>query len=76
MNQGNNKLAIAVDIVVNDKSKSIKVYDGEIYVYSDETFLHKVWSFIMEYLEFVVGTILIPIIIFIYTSIKNKKKTD
>ena len=71
--KGNNKLLLSIDIIVKDKSKSIKVYDGTIYVYSDDTIFDKIIDFISNYWEFIVGTILIPLIIFLYDRFKNKK---
>lgn len=74
--KGNNNLSIVVDIIFNNKSKSIQVYDGVIYVYSDESFLIKMWNFIIEHWEFIISGLLVPTLLVILTEFKKKKKKN
>lgn len=74
LTKGNNKLSLSVDVIVNDKSKNIKVYDGIIYVYSDETIISKIINFLTDNWEFIVGTILIPLLVYMYSKIKKRRR--
>jgi len=71
--KGNNSLSLVVDIMFNDKSKSIQVYDGVIYVYSDKTFFQKLWIFFIKNWQYIFSSLLIPILIFLYKN--NKVQT-
>lgn len=72
LTKGNDQLSLIVDIVIDDKSKNIKVYDGVIYVYSNETVIDKITEFLLTNWEFIVGTILIPLIVYLYSKFGKK----
>ena len=68
LTNGNNNLSLVIDISFNDKNKSIQVYDGIIYVYSNETFLQKLGRFFIENWQYIFSSLLIPILIFLYKN--------
>jgi len=70
---GNNKLKLTVDIVVDDKTKNIEVYEDFIYVYSDKTWWNSFIDFMRENWKWVLSTLIIPFLIYMYKIRKNKK---
>ena len=73
LNKGKNKLSLIVDVIYENKSKSYQVYDGLIYVYSNETFFQKITKFIIKNWQYLLSSLLIPFIGFLYTRYKKKK---
>ncbi len=76
LTSGNNKLILSVDIVVDDKSKSIEVYDGDIFVFSDKSFFGNILLFFKEYWEPILGVltvVIIPVFTYFYRKYKKKK---
>ena len=73
INKGNNKLSLAVDVMYGDKSKSYQIYDGIIYVYSNETFFQKITKFLVKNLQYILSSLIIPFGVFLYTRYKKKK---
>ena len=69
---GNNKLKIIVAIIKNDSRKET-VYEDTILVKSN-IFL-SIKLFIIEYWQYLISTILLPFIIFLYNKYKENKKT-
>lgn len=74
LNKGKNKLSLVVDVIYDNKSKSYQVYDGLIYVYSNETFFQIITKLIIKNWQYLLSSLLIPFGIFLYT--KYKKKND
>jgi hypothetical protein len=74
LNKGNNKLSLAIDVMYGTNSKSYQVYDGLIYVYSNETFFQKITKFILKNWQFILSSLLLPFGIFLYNKYKNKKR--
>lgn len=74
LKKGNDKLSLVVDVMYGDKIKSYQVYDGIIYVYSNETFFEKITKFIRNNWQFILSSLLIPFGVFLYTKYKKKKR--
>ena len=72
LNKGTNELSLIVDVMYGSKSKSYQVYDGFIYVYSNETFFQKITKFFIKNWQYILTSLLIPFIGFLYTRYKNK----
>jgi len=64
--KGNHEIRLSVDIIINNNSKSIKVFDDMIYVYSDDTIIEKIIIFILDNWKWLITTLIIPIFIFFY----------
>lgn len=75
LNKGNNKLSIVVDVVYDNHNKSYQVYDGVIFVYSAETTTEKIGRFIIGNWQYLLSSLLIPLLYFLYTQLKRKKST-
>jgi len=73
LNKGNNGLSMVVDVMYEDKGKTYQVYDGVIYVYSIESFYDKLITFLVNNWQYLLSTLLLPFIYFIYTAFKKKK---
>ncbi len=72
LKEGNNKLKLTVDIIYDDKSKNVEVYEDFIYVYSDKTGLENTSIFFVEHWKWFLSTLIIPILIFLYKKKKPK----
>jgi hypothetical protein len=73
LNKGKNKLSLIVDVMYGTNSKSYQVYDGFIYVYSNETFFQKITKFLSKNWQFILSSLLIPFSVFLYNRYKKKK---
>lgn len=71
LKKGEHKLILIVDIIYDNNKKNIKVYEDFIYVYSKETIIDKLFNFINNYWEWIISTLIIPFIIFIYEKYKK-----
>jgi len=71
--KGSNDLYLSVDVIIDNNSKSIEVYNDKILVISNETITMKITNFFLEYWEWFLSTLIIPILSFFYKS-KIKKK--
>jgi hypothetical protein len=74
--KGDNELELVVDIIIDDRSKSIQVFDGVIYVYSDDSILDIIIDFINNNWTYLLSTLIIPLFLFFYKKGKNKKKCN
>ena len=77
LKKGNNKLVLSIDILIDgDIGKTVKVYDGFIYVYSDLTFFEKVKIFFKEKFDYkwLFSTLIIPLFLYFYK--RRKKKNE
>jgi len=70
LNKGNNKLILTINIILNDRSKNIKVYEDFIYVYSDKSIFDIILDFFIMYWKWILSTLIIPLILFFYKKIK------
>jgi len=70
--KGSNDLYLSVDVIIDDNSKSIEVYNDKILVISNETFITKTTNFFLEHWKWFLSTLIIPILIFFY-KFKTKK---
>lgn len=70
LKKGNHKLVMSVDIIFENNKKNIEVYEDVIYVYSNETFIEKVVVFFNKNWQWLLSTLLIPLVITYY----RKKK--
>ncbi len=73
LNKGKNKLSLIVDVMYGTNSKSYQVYDGLIYVYSNETFFQKITKFLSKNWQYILSSLLIPFGVFLYNRYKKKK---
>ena len=73
LKKGNDKLSLVVDVMYGDKVKSYQVYDGIIYVYSNETFFQKFTKFLSNNWQYLLSTLLLPFGIFLYNRYKKRK---
>lgn len=71
---GANSLLISVDIIIGTNIKSIEVYEGMIKVISNETNWDRFVNFFNENWKYLLSTLLLPFGIFLYSSIRKKKK--
>jgi hypothetical protein len=74
--KGKNNLSLVVDVTLNNKSKTIQVYDGLIYVYSNETTMHKILAFISKNWQYLLSTLLLPFGIYLYNIYSKRKKEN
>lgn len=74
LNKGNNPLSLSVNIILGDEPKNIQVYEDFIYVYSSDTWWDKFTDFFKNNWQFLLSTLIIPIGIYLYKLIFNKKK--
>jgi hypothetical protein len=72
---GNNPLTLSVNIIIDDKTKNIQVYEDSIYVYSTDTWWDKFVGFFKNNWQYLFSTLLIPVGIYLYRLIFRKKKT-
>lgn len=74
LKKGSHKLILSIDILLDgDVGKTIKVYDGFIYVYSDLSIMDKIGIFFKEQWKWFFSTLIIPLLIFFYKKRKKKK---
>jgi len=69
---GDNKLKLTVDIVVNNRTKNVEVYEDFIYVYSDKTWWNNFIDFMGENWKWLLSTLIIPLLIWLYKTRKEK----
>lgn len=74
--KGENELELVVDIIIDDKSKSIQVFDGVIHVYSDDSFFEIIFNFISKNWMFLLSSLIIPFFVFLYKMKYGKKDKD
>jgi hypothetical protein len=74
--KGNNNLSLVVDVILNDKIKTIQVYDGVIYVYSDKTIIQIISTFLLTYWQYLLSTLLLPFGIYLYQVYSKRKKEN
>ena len=72
LSEGNHQLALSVDVVLNDKGKTIEVYDDFIYVYSTQTFISKVWDFFLENWKWFASSLFLPLFYFLFKHFRKK----
>ena len=72
---GSNKLILSVDIHIDDTNKNIKTYDDDIVVVSNDSIIDVLINFYLTYWQWIIGTIILPFIIFIWKK-RGKKKKD
>ncbi|MDT8337193.1 MAG: hypothetical protein RQ856_05120 [Candidatus Izemoplasmatales bacterium] len=72
LKEGNNKLKLTVDIIIEDRTKNIEVYEDFIYVYSDKTWWDNFVDFMGENWQWFLSTLIIPLLIWFY-KIKKRK---
>jgi len=76
MTKGNYKLKLTVAIITNETGeigKTIEVYNGFIKVYSHQSLFNKISNFLKIYWTWIISSILLPFVFFLY---KNKKKKE
>lgn len=71
LKEGNNKLKLTVDIIIDDKTKNVEVYEDFIYVYSDKTWWNNFVDFMGENWKWFLSTLIIPLLIWLYKSRKK-----
>lgn len=74
LKKGKNRLKLSVNIVYDNIPKNIKVYEDFIYVYSDQTTWNKIISFIISYWQWLISTLIIPVIIWVRNKKMKKSK--
>jgi len=72
LSEGEHQLALSVDVVLNDKGKTIEVYDDFIYVYSTKSFFSKVWDFFLENWKWFASSLFLPIFYFLFKQFRKK----
>lgn len=72
LKKGNNPLTLTIDIIVNNNTKNIQVYEDFIYVYSTETVWDKVTDFWKSDWKWIFSTLLIPLFLWLYRLLKKK----
>lgn len=72
LSEGNHKLALSVDVMLNGKGKTIEVYDDFIYVYSTQSFFSKVWEFFLENWKWFASSLFLPLFYFIFKQFRKK----
>lgn len=72
LKEGNNKLKLTVDIIYEENSKNVEVYEDFIYVYSDKTWWDDFVDFISSNWEWFLSTLIIPLFIWVYNKRKEK----
>ena len=70
LEEGNNELSLVVDIIYDNRSKTIKSYDDIIYVHSDKSMIDKILYFIEMNWQYFLSTLVIPLLIWLF----NKRK--
>ena len=72
LSEGNHQLSLSVDVVLNDKGKTIEVYDDFIYVYSTQSTISKIWDFIAENWKWFLSSLVLPLFYFLFKIFKKK----
>jgi hypothetical protein len=73
--EGNHKLVLSIDIIVDENiNKTVKVFDGIIHVYSNQTAWDKFWKFFKKEYKWLFGTLIIPV--FLFLRKKRREKND
>lgn len=78
---GENDLSVVVDVIIGETHKSYTIYDGKIHVYMKNKWFTKTMEWIENNVELVFGSVLIPLIIWLFTTyilplFKKKKKDE
>jgi len=72
--KGENELKLVVDIIIDNKNKSIQVFEGVIHVYSNTTIIEIILIFISKNWMYLLSSLIIPFFIFLYKRKHSKKK--
>ena len=73
LTKGNNHLILYIDIFVDGTNQTIKRYDDNIIVISNDTIINIVIRFLETYWQWIIGTFILPFSVFIWK--KKRKKT-
>lgn len=73
--KGKYKLNLSIDIIVDDNvHKTIRVYDGFVYVYSNLSTVDIIMNFFEEQWKWFLTTLIIPLFLYYRKKLTNKKK--